>query len=168
MKRPYINISNYITEIPYSNIPVSAEPEKKAKDLTEKAAIKAALVSASLAAPGGFAGVLTTLPDLAAIWKIQSQLVADIAAAYGKFGYLSKESLLWCLCKHSGAQITRDVAVRGLRVLASKNSARIFSRAIPVLGAVGCGAYAAYDTYAVAKTARKFFKDPEKLFLENK
>lgn len=31
-------------------------------------------------------GLLTILPDMYAIWRVQAQLVADIAAVYGKTG----------------------------------------------------------------------------------
>ena len=62
-------------------------------------------------APGPL-GLLTVLPDIVAMWRIQSQLVSDVAAVYGKTGSLSKEHLLWCLFKHSAAQTFRDVAYR--------------------------------------------------------
>jgi len=32
---------------------------------------------------------MTILPDLFGIWRIQAQLVADIAAVYGKTGFLT-------------------------------------------------------------------------------
>jgi hypothetical protein len=50
-------------------------------------------------APGQL-GLLTVLPDLVAMWRIQSQLVSDIAAVYGKTANLGREHMLWCLFKH--------------------------------------------------------------------
>ena len=156
-------MEKFITVIPTSALAVADDPDSRIKDLTKSAAIKAAVVSASLSAPGGIVGILSTLPDLAAIWKIQAQLVADIAAVYGKLGYLSKQSLLWCLCKQSGAQVVRDIAVRaGTHVLLKKTALKSLSRIVPVVGAFGSGAYAAFDTYEVSRLAKRYFQNPEK------
>jgi hypothetical protein len=37
-----------------------------------------------MALPPGPLGLATVIPDLLAIWKLQQQLVADIAAVFGK------------------------------------------------------------------------------------
>lgn len=161
MKFPFQS-DKIFSEIPTSTLSPSSSPDEKIKRLTEAAALKAAAVSTTLSAPGGIVGMLSSVPDLFAIWRIQAQLVADIAATYGKLGYLNKQSLAWCLCKESVAQIVRDVAVRtGTHLLVHKFSLRTLSKAVPVLGALGCGVYAAYDTFGVAKTAKEFFSNPE-------
>jgi hypothetical protein len=56
--------------------------------------------------------VLTLVPDLVAIWKIQAQLVADIAGARGRSGSLTSEQMLYCLFRHAASQLLRDVVVR--------------------------------------------------------
>lgn len=168
-----------ITDIPQSKLTEAADPADRTKTLINKASVEAAAVSATLSVPGGFAGVLTALPDLATIWKIQSQLVADIAATYGKVAFLSREAMVWCLFRHSAAQLLRDTLVRtGTRMVTQKVSitvlqsllkkigikesskllGRTAARAIPLLGAAASGAYAAYDTRQVGKTAETYFK----------
>lgn len=67
---------------------------------------------------------------LIAMWRIQSQLVSDIASVYGKTANLGKEHMLWCLFKHSAAQAFTDVAFRaGERYLIRKSC-----RKIPAVG----------------------------------
>ena len=158
------SIQKFLLELPSSKLSPSKNPEEAIKKLTQAAALKSAAVSASLSAPGGIIGLFASLPDLAAIWKIQAQLVADIAAVYGKLGYLTQRSLLWCLCKQSGSQIFRDIAVRaGTHLLIKKSRLKVLSKAVPVLGAIGGGAYAAYDTYAVARIAKAYFEASESI-----
>ena len=168
-----------ITDIPDSILPKIENPEKRAKLLTKQAAAKAAAISATLAIPGGFAGVLTSLPDLYTIWKIQAKLVADIAASFGKYAELNKEAMLWCLFRHSASQVLRDLFVKtSNRIItqkisllalqnilkqigvqqASKFLSKHFVKIVPLAGALASGAYAAYDTREVGKTALTYFK----------
>ena len=168
-----------ITDIPESLYTATDNPEKKVKRLTQKAAVKASAVSTTLSVPAGFTGILTSIPDIAAIWRIQAQLVSDIAMTYGKFALLTREAMVWCLFRHSAAQLLRDVAVRtGSRIVVQKLSfaaleallrkiglkistrfaGRAALRAIPILGAIGNGAYSYYDTCEVGKTAAAYFK----------
>ncbi len=70
------------------------------------------LVSASLALPPGPLGMLTVLPDLFVIWKIQRQLVADIFALHGRTVELTRTHMLYCLFRHMASQVLRDVVVR--------------------------------------------------------
>ena len=107
-----------ITDIPESLHAPSENSDEKIKHLIRKAARNAAIVSATLSVPAGVTGVLTSIPDIAAIWRIQAQLVSDIAATYGKFAMLSREAMVWCLFRHSAAQFLRDIAVRtGSRIV---------------------------------------------------
>src|SRR5271169_4615232 len=91
--------------------PVEA-PEVAARRLARKAATRAAALSGTLALPPGILGLLTVLPDLVAIWRIQAQLVADIAGLYGKQMQLTRTHLLYCLFRHAATHVARDVAVR--------------------------------------------------------
>lgn len=168
-----------ITDIPESLHAPSENSDEKIKKLIRQAAVKASLVSATLSVPAGVTGVLTSIPDIAAIWRIQAQLVSDIAATYGKFAQLSREAMVWCLFRHSAAQLLRDIAVRtGSRIVIQKVSFAVLEallkkiglkvstkflgraalRAIPAIGAVGNGAYSFYDTTEVGKTAAAYFK----------
>jgi hypothetical protein len=144
-----------------------------------KAASQAAVVSGSLALPPGPLGMLTVLPDLAAVWNLQRQLVADIAACYGKTDQLGTETMMYCLFRHAAAQVARDLVVRTAeRVLVRRAplavvertlarigvavsrrvAGRTLSRWLPIAGAVGIGAYAFYDTVQVGKTAQRLFQ----------
>jgi hypothetical protein len=171
-------ILDFVAEIPASRVPGAKDPQSEARRLASRAAQRAALTSGSLALPPGPLGWLTVLPELVAIWKIQAQMVSDIAAAYGKHAQLGREQMLWCLFRHTAAQAFRDLVVRmGDRLLfrrmsyavAERVAKRIgtavtqravgkgLSRWLPVVGALGVGAYAYYDTGQVARTAIEMF-----------
>ena len=180
LKDKAINIIfDLITNIPESIYVSSMDADSRVKLITQRASFKAATVSTTLSIPAGFTGILTAIPDIAAIWRIQAQLVADIAATYGKIALLTREAMVWCLFRHSAAQLLRDVAVRtGSRVVVQKLSttalkkvidkiglkisstflSKSLLRAIPAIGAIGNGAYAYYDTTEVGKTAAAYFK----------
>ena len=165
--------------IPSSEQQAATQPLLAAQALTRTAANRAAVTSGTLAlAPGPF-GLLTVLPDLLVVWRIQSQLVSDIAAVYGQTANLSKEHMLYCLFKHSAAQAVRDLAVRaGERWIIRRASSALVqniakrvgvrlsqkvlgngaARFIPLLGAVGVGGYAYYDTTKVAASAIALFE----------
>ena len=114
------------------------------------------------------------LPDVIALWKIQSQLVADIAAVYGKTATLGKEQMLYCLYKHSASQTIRDVVYRAgeryvvrpvsLKILQKVSTTvgiKISQRAIgsgvarflPMVGAAAVAGYTYYDTKKVGEPA---------------
>ena len=171
-------ILDLIAKIPKSNQRASSTPNELARQLANASAAKAALVSGGLALPPGPLGWLTVLPDLIAIWKLQSQMVADIAALYGKSATLTREHMLYCLFRHAAVQAVRDLVVRaGSRVIVQRASfgtlqaaaqrvgvkvtqkalGAAAARWIPIVGAVGVGAYAYYDTAKVAQTAIELF-----------
>ncbi|WP_084383397.1 hypothetical protein [Hydrogenophaga flava] len=150
-----------------------------ARKAANAAAAKAALAAGALALPPGVVGWLTILPEMMGVWKIQRQLVADIAAIYGKHATLTPEQVVYCLFQHTAAQGVRDLVVRvGQRTLvrraspvlirtitrrvgaklAQKAAGKGVARWIPVIGAVGMGAYAYYDTTQVAATAIDLFE----------
>jgi hypothetical protein len=136
------------------------------------------VISGSLALPPGPLGLITILPDLYAIWRVQAHLVADIAAVYSKTVFLTEETMLFSLFRHAAAQAVRDLIVRaGERVLVerptlrtlqrisakigAKTTQRILgrgaSRWVPIVGALGVAGYAYYDTRAVGQTAMDLF-----------
>lgn len=171
-------IVDFVSRIPDSRIDSNRDPATEARRLANRAAQHAALTAGSLALPPGPLGWLTLLPELIAIWKIQAQLVSDIAAAYGRHATLEREQMLWCLFRHTAAQAFRDLAVQvGDRLvfrrmthgaaqrIAGQVGARLsrrtlsegLSRWLPLIGALGVGAYAYYDTGQVAGTAIALF-----------
>jgi hypothetical protein len=171
-------IRDFVVSIPPAREHWQAEPEQRARAVAASAARTAALTAGSLALPPGPLGWITILPEIVAVWRIQSQMIADIAGTYGKDAALNQEQMLYCLFRHSAAQAVRDLVVRvGERVLIRQASLRAtqrivskvglhvtqrsisrgISRWLPVVGAVGVGAYAYYDTQKVAETAIELF-----------
>lgn len=123
-------------------------------------------------------GLLTLLPDMVAIWKVQAQLVADIAAVYGKTSTLGREQMVWCLFKHSISHLARDFVVqvgeryvvrrqtvqfvqRAIKLLGVKIAQRLFgksmARYVPFLGAAAVARYAYVDTKRVGLSAITLF-----------
>ena len=168
-----------VLQVPGSQEQAVAQPAARAHVMARRAARNASLIASSLSLPPGFLGWLTVLPELVGVWRLQAQMVSDIAAVYGKHKTLGREQMLYCLFKHVSAQLFRDVVVRvGERALVRQTSLKLLqalvkqlgaqvtqtairksaSRFVPLLGAVGVGAYAYFDTLQVAKTAVELFE----------
>ena len=168
--------------VPATDEHASRTPDERARAIAAAAANKAALAAGTLALPPGPIGWLTIVPELAAIWRIQRQMVADIAGVYGVSADLTRSHMLYCLFRHAAAQAVRDVGVQvGARLLIQDLPLRILERVakkiglslskrlvgrgitrwLPVIGALGVGAYAYYDTGQVAHTAIALFSGEE-------
>ena len=167
-----------IVRVPATAEPASESPESRSRAIIRGAALKAAGASGTLALPPGPWGMLTVLPDLVAIWKLQAQMVADIAGTYGQTALLSQEQMLYCLFQQTASQAVRDLVVRlgdrlairrvpqrvlrralrqiGLKI-AQRLAGRTASRWLPVVGALGVAAYAYRDTRRVGHTAIALF-----------
>ena len=172
-----------IHEMPSSSEQQTRDATVRARKLIADASFKAAAISGALALPPGPIGWLTILPDLAAIWRLQAQMVADIGAVFGKRGQLTEESMIYCLFRHAAAQVVRDLVTRmGQRVIVQRVSVRTAEtilgtigikvaqrvarrglfRWLPAIGALAVAGYAYYDTEQVGHTAIEFFsKDME-------
>ena len=172
-------ILDVLAAIPPTAEPASPLPRERARSIQTTAALKAAAVSGTLALPPGPLGMATILPDLVAVWRIQAQMVADIAAAFGKTAELEREQMLFCLFRHAAAQVVRDLFARAgervvfrsatLRAIESiaqrvglnvtqRVIAKSAARWIPILGSLGVAGYAFYDTTQVAATAVDLFE----------
>lgn len=155
-----------------------ADPSKRARWIANRTAAKAALSAGTLALPPGPLGWLTILPELETVWRQQAQMVADIAGSFGKTASLDREQMLYCLFRHIAPSAFRDMvseagervviheaSPRTLRAIVQKVGLRVtlrlmgkgISRWVPVVGALGVGAYAYYDTGQVAATAMALF-----------
>jgi hypothetical protein len=175
-------VRNFVATIPVSSEPTASAPGARSAQLCETAARTTAKISGLAAMAPGPLGLLTILPDIIAMWRIQSQLVSDIAAVYGKTGNLNKEHMLWCLFKHSAAQTYRDVAYRmaerfliqpfsmhalrkltqaiGIK-LSQRTAGEAAARFLPLVGAAVVAGYAYYDTKKVGAAAIDLFsKEP--------
>ena len=174
-------IEDVVTGVPDSRHTAAEDPAGAARSLARKAATRAAALSGALALPPGAIGMLTVLPDLVAIWRIQAQMVADIAGVYGRQVELTRTHMIYCLFRHAVSQLARDVAVRaGERLVIRQLSASAMrgvltgigltmtqriagsaaSRWIPIAGAVAVAGYAYFDTWQVARTAIRLLDTP--------
>ena len=172
-------IIGVLSHVPSTLETEGTSPVTRARAIAKAAARKTATVSGSLSLPPGPAGWLTIIPDLTMVWKIQSQMVADIAGAFGKQSYLGQEQMIYCLFRHAAAHSVRGLAVRtGERILikrapavaaetalrkigvpiARRIAGRGISRWLPVIGAAGVAGYAYYDTMRVAETTIELFR----------
>ena len=154
------------------------QPQARAEAIGRSSARQASLLASTMALPPGFFGWLTVLPELVGVWRLQTQMVADIAGVYGKSATMGREQMMYCLFKHVSAQLVRDVVVRvGERFLIQRASSAMIqsvvkklgikvtqsvlgkgvSRFVPLVGAMGVGAYAYFDTRQVARTAIELF-----------
>jgi len=171
-------ILDFLSHIPSTREQPREHPRARAEAIALAARRKAFVASSSLALPPGPLGWLTVLPELVAIWKIQAQMVADIAAVCGQHPTLTREQMMYCLFRHAAAQAVRDLAVRAgqrwmvhaatahsFRSIAHRVGVKLSERAlgsslarmVPLVGALGVGAYAWYDTRQVARTAFAMF-----------
>lgn len=167
-------LENLALNIPSSAEPVSANPRQRATEIVRVAGLKAGALSATFALPPGPAGLLTVIPDLIKVWQIQQQMVADVAACFGKFSQLNRQMMVYCLFRHGAAMLLRDVVARvGERVIVKQASLRVIqqtlkrigihvtqravgnslSRWLPVIGPILIGGYSLMDTRNVGKTA---------------
>lgn len=172
-------ILQIVTAVPATKEPKSPLPLERARSIRIEAALKTAAVSGTLALPPGPLGIAAIVPDLVAVWRIQAQMVADIAATFGKTGNLAQEQMIYCLFRHAAAQVVRDLVARvGERVvfrqatlrllqataqkLGMKVSQRVIAKSaarwIPILGSLGVAGYAYYDTAQVGATAVELFR----------
>ena len=168
-----------VVQPPESGCAPSSRPLDAAQRVIDGAASKAALAAGTLALPPGPLGWATIAPEMLAVWHIQRQLVADIAALYGRSAELGPAQMLWCLFRHTAAQALRDLGVRvGERIivrpaaqvllqrvaeavglhLGQKAASRALSRWVPLVGAAGVGAYAWWDTRQVGRAAVQLFE----------
>ena len=160
--------------IPPSSEPLSAKPIERASEIVRVAGLKAGATSAGLALASGPMGMLTVIPDLLKVWQIQQQMVADVAACFGKSAYLNRQMMVYCLFRHGAAMLLRDVVARvGQRVIVKQASLRVIqeilrrigvqvtqkavgktlSRWLPIAGPIVIGGYSLIDTRNVGKTA---------------
>lgn len=167
-----------VSQIPTSSHRPGKNATERARVVAKSAALKAAALSGSFSLPIGPLGLATVIPDLLGLWRIQRQMVTDIATIMGNREALTPETMIICLFKHGGVALTRrlfgssgnDVVVqritnRTLQQLLEKIAVRVMQRIaaksiarwVPIIGALGAGAYAYYDTSHVAANALELF-----------
>ncbi|GBF51495.1 hypothetical protein LPTSP4_30330 [Leptospira ryugenii] len=161
---------------PYA--PTIQAPNELIQELIQNASLKCALISGTCSLPPGPLGLLSILPELLMIYRIQGQLVIDIAALLGKEVQVTKELLLYCMFKNAGAQIFRKVIEESsMRILIRPTTVRFFqsflekigimisqrmfrkqfTRWIPIGGAFLTGTLTYYDTKSIGLQAKSLF-----------
>jgi hypothetical protein len=170
-------VLDLIMSTPRSSQAASDHPTSAVLQLAKRSRAKAAAVAGTLALPVGPLGWLTILPELVMVWRIQAQMVADIAALHGA-PPPTREQMLVCLFRHSAGQAVQDLVARvgdrwvvleassavlkraakavGVR-LSQRAAVRGASRWVPLMGALGVGTYVWQDTRKVAETAERLF-----------
>jgi hypothetical protein len=177
------SILDSIGEVPPSTRRRSRDALAESRAAITTAAGKASLTAGAFAVPLGPVGWLTILPEMVAVWRIQAQMVADIAALHGQKVQLTREQMMFCLFRHTAAQAVRDLAVRaGERLIVQQVSKQVLqkvaqaigvkitkrvlgkglTRWLPVIGVVGVAGYAYYDTAQVGATALEMFSPGKK------
>lgn len=172
-------LRDFASKVPTTSEPPNLDPVTRARKIVSNASAKAAAISATLAVPPGPAGLATVVPDLMAIWRLQQQMVADVAGCFGKTAQLSQQVMIYCLFRHGAAMLVRDIVVRvgerilvkraGLRViqkLLQKIGVRVTQRLIgksigrwfPIIGPILIGGYSYRDTKNVGDTAIETFR----------
>lgn len=166
-----------LSEPPRPNFSSSSTAEEVQK-MIRKTAVQTSSISAALAIPGGVTGLVTVLPEIASIWKLQAQMISNVAAAEGKNYLLTREQMLWCMFRQMGYGIVKEyVFQRGGVYVVKRMQHKVFERAlhkvglgmvtrqgtrmagkiIPVLGSVSAGALSYYDTMRVGRNAVKLY-----------
>jgi hypothetical protein len=167
-----------VSKLPPSLEPPDPFPTERGRALARRTALRAAGVAGTFSLPPGPLGLLTVVPDLLSVWRLQRQMVADIAAAFGRRDALTRETMTLCLFKHGGAFVTHGILARAgeetvvrvisnrtLQQLLEKIAVRLLQRLatksmvkwLPLVGAIGAGAYVYYDTVQVASNAIELF-----------
>jgi hypothetical protein len=178
--RTFIRVlEDFAANVPQSVEPASGTPDDRAREIVRAAGMKSGAMSAGLALPPGPLGLLTVIPDLIKVWQIQQQMVADVAACYGKSTQLDRRMMVYCLFRHGAAMLVRDVVARvGERVIvkrvnllavqqilrrvgiqvSQKAVGKSVSRWLPLIGPALIGGYSLMDTRRVGKTAIDTFR----------
>jgi len=180
-------LENIVFVIPQTSEKPLINPKKRVAEIISSSARNAAFVSAGLAIPPGPFGIITILPDLYLIWKIQAQMVADIAGVHGKNCNLTKEHMIYCLFKQAGANAIKEMYVKcGSKIvvkslshsavkqllkkiginISGKSAGKAASRWLPVIGALGIAFYSYNETKTVGLNASQLFNQSDNNLLE--
>jgi hypothetical protein len=163
-----VSVRELINDIPLSTENRTSNALLRARELIAGASRRAADLSKGLALQPENSACTNLFADLAAIWRVQAQLVTDIGTVFGKSGKLTEDSIIYCLFRHAAAQFACEIVTglgerligergprqrRGTEIVPRQRSSRL----LPVIGAVAVAAYAYYDTDRIGQHAIEFF-----------
>ncbi|HET6604682.1 MAG TPA: hypothetical protein VFG21_10835 [Xanthomonadaceae bacterium] len=172
------HLLDVVGAVPEPREPRHADPAHRSREIARTTAVKAALSAGVLALPPGPLGWITIAPELYTVWRMQAQMVADIAGAHGKRALLSRELMLYCLFSHTAAGAFRQLVIQvgeqhlirraplqalyaiankvALRI-AQRSAARVVTRWVPLMGAAAVSGYVYLDTGKVADNCIDLF-----------
>lgn len=154
-----------------------SDPSDLIDVLIKNASLKALGISSVLSLPQGSIGLLTFLPEFIAIYRVQAQLIKDIAALYGKEAFVTREMIVYCLfgemnpplfrkfIEDTGTRlIIRPLSIHALNrllekigILTARKYQKNSFRWMPLLGSLLSGSLSYLDTGRIGETARKAF-----------
>ena len=94
--------------VPRTNEPKAMRPEQRAEIIARRAAGQVAALTASTLNPDELEAMFDYVPNLISAWRIQAQMVADIASAFGRKEPISHEELTACLMTHLTKTAVRE------------------------------------------------------------
>jgi hypothetical protein len=159
-----------LAAVPKSSERASNRPRARADAIAQAAGIKAAIAAGAISLPPGPLGWLTIPLEFFSVWRIQVQMVADIAAVYGRTCMLSQSFMEHCLFERLRPQVVRDLALRvgqpflvhvvtrGAVCIGRSALGRGVARVLPVMGAAANAYCARADTGRVAGLAIALFE----------
>ena len=98
------SLDQIMSHIQKTKEPIHHTPLIRSREIIKNASLKAGCIAGGLSLPTGPLGILTIIPDLVAIWKIQSKMIADIAEVFNKQVTSTKKQMIHCLFKHTTGQ----------------------------------------------------------------
>jgi hypothetical protein len=171
-------LTSYLENPVGSNCSRSDRPIEASWIVANRAARKCAAISGSSAIsllPTGYTAILS---EAVTIWKIQSQMVVDIAALFGKTPALTPRHMIYCLLRHGGNKavasallqptiqlMIKRLCTRFVRDFSTRLGLRISGRALgpgaalvlQALSSIGFATLAYLDTRRVASRAVELF-----------
>lgn len=149
------------THIPEPSVQAEGARGEQAHRVIQEAAWKSSVVSGTLSLPVGPLGMLTVLPDLVTVWKIQSQMVVNVAFLHGKT--VDRDAMIYCLFVQ-GQSNMQDFMIRAVERAALRAGRRFLGEAaarwVPLVGALAVGRYVRRDTLKVGRNALRLFAEP--------
>ena len=96
-----LDLENY--KSPYA--PAVGDTSEIIIPLIRKYSLQSSALSSTLGVIPGVSGLVTVIPEIILLLKLQSRMIKDIAILHGKENLLTKELLLYCLFKDSEIEV---------------------------------------------------------------
>ncbi|MBP7510199.1 MAG: TerB family tellurite resistance protein [Prolixibacteraceae bacterium] len=121
----------------------------EAQSIVNTYALKCSSVSGVAGLVPGPLGMLSIIPDIVMVLRLQTEMLAKLSVAYNKEKIVTKELVLFMLFQGVGAAGISFVAVKAGQVIVKRASTRIIQRMVAMMGG-------RILQRAVARTAARF------------